>query len=165
MSETLIISDFNIRGAVPEDAELIHSFICELAEYENALERVTSKPEDLKKWIFEEKTMEAVIGEARGEPVAFALFYTVYSAYAGKPVLYLADLYVSPETRGKGFGKALMAYLARLTQKRGYIWMEWTCMNWNKPSISFYLSLGARPQDDRTIYRLQGEDLQDVAMI
>ncbi|MEX1307479.1 MAG: GNAT family N-acetyltransferase [Eubacteriales bacterium] len=154
---------FSIRFAEPSDTPLILSFIKALAEYENMLDLVVATPEGIKKSIFEENHAEVVIGEYNGKPAGFALFFHNYSTFLGKSGLYLEDLFVYPEFRGKGFGKILLSFLAKLALKRGCGRLEWACLDWNAPSIGFYKSLGAQPMDEWTTYRLTGKALDDLA--
>lgn len=154
---------FSIRFAKPDDTPLILSFIKALAEYEDMLDLVVATPEGLKKSIFTENHAEVVIGEYEGKPVGFALFFHNYSTFLGQSGLYLEDLFIYPEYRGKGLGKILLSFLAKLALDRGCGRMEWACLDWNAPSIGFYKSLGATPMDEWTTYRLAGEALNDLA--
>ncbi len=154
-----------IRPATPEDVEAIIKFIRMLADSERMQDEVEVTPELLRKWVFEEGRAEVVMGEVDGVAAGFALFYTSYSTFVGRPGLYLDDLYIIPEHRGNGFGTALIRYMAGLTVERGYGRLEWGCLDWNKPAIGFYLSLGAQPMDEWTTFRLSGEALQDAANI
>ncbi|MCC8179398.1 MAG: GNAT family N-acetyltransferase, partial [Planctomycetes bacterium] len=117
----------------------------------------------LERWLFEQNKAEVLIAEYGGEGVGFALFFSSFSTFLGRPGIYLEDLYVRPEARGKGIGKALLAQLARLVVERDYGRLEWSCLDWNKPSIGFYLSLGAKALDDWTTYRLAGSQLRQLA--
>jgi len=157
------IRDFEIRIAIPEDAPLILGFIRELAEYERMSDEVVATPELLNEWIFEKKKAEVLIGELAGTPVAFALFFHNYSTFLGRAGIYLEDLYVRPEARGRGIGKAMFKHIAELTVSRGCGRLEWWCLDWNKPSISFYESFGAEAMSDWTVYRLSGETLGKLA--
>ena len=151
------IEDFNIRIAEPTDVGLILNFIKELAEYEQMLDEVVATEELLTEFIFQQNKAEVIIGEYQQEPVCFALFFHNFSTFLGRPGIYLEDLFVKPEMRGKGFGKALLAYLSKLANERNYGRIEWSCLDWNKPSIQFYKQLGAKPMDEWTVYRLQRE--------
>ena len=157
------MSDFSIRFATADDAEKILFFIKKLAEYENLSSEVVATEELLREWIFEKKKAEVVFSVEDGKEVGFALFFHNFSTFLGRAGIYLEDLFVLPEYRGKGYGKALLRELARITVERGCGRLEWCCLDWNKPSIDFYLSLGAKPLDDWTIYRLTGETLQNMA--
>lgn len=149
----------NIRFATEKDVGLILGFIKGLAEYEKMENEVTATPELLKEWIFEKKKAEVIFALDNGKEVGFALFFHNFSTFLGKSGIYLEDLFVLPEHRGKGHGKALLKELAKITVERGCGRLEWCCLDWNKPSIDFYLSLGAKPLDDWTIYRMTGETL------
>ena len=157
--------NFSIRPAVPADVPLILSLIRGLAEYERLVDECIATEEQLEKWIFQEKKAEVVIGEAGGDPVGFALFFTSFSTFLSKPGIYLEDLFIIPKARGNGYGKQLLRHLARLVVERGYGRLEWACLDWNKPSIAFYLSLGAVRMDEWTTYRLTGEALEHLARI
>ena len=151
------------RSAVPGDEELILAFIRALAEYEHMSDQVVATPELLREWIFEKKKAEVIFALAEGKPVGFALFFHNFSTFLGRAGIYLEDLFVLPEHRGKGCGGALLRRLARITKERGCGRLEWSCLDWNRPSIQFYLSLGARPMEDWTTYRLTGETLDRAA--
>ncbi len=157
------MEDFTIRPARPEDAGTILSLIRELADYENMLDQVTATEEILSEWLFEKKTAEVLVPEVRGCPIGYALFFHNFSTFLGKGGLYLEDVYIQPEYRGNGYGKAIFRELARIAEERGCGRLEWVCLDWNKPSIDFYLSMEAEPQDEWTIYRLTGETLRKVA--
>ena len=117
----------------------------------------------LREWIFEKKKAEVIFAVENGKEVGFALFFHNFSTFLGRAGIYLEDLFVVPEYRGKGYGKALLSELARITLERGCGRLEWCCLDWNKPSIDFYLSLGAKPLSDWTTYRLTGETLKAMA--
>ena len=152
-----------IRFATETDVKTILEFIKELASYENLLDEVVATEELLKEWIFEKKKAEVLLLEVENKPVGFALFFHNFSTFLGKAGIYLEDLFVKKEYRGKGYGKALLKELAKIAVKRGCGRLEWSCLDWNKPSIDFYLSLSAKPMDEWTIYRLQGQDLTNFA--
>ncbi|MBR6692463.1 MAG: GNAT family N-acetyltransferase [Clostridia bacterium] len=152
-----------IRFAQKTDVKTILEFIKELASYENLLDEVVATEELLTKWIFEKKKAEVLLLEVENKPVGFALFFHNFSTFLGKAGIYLEDLFVKKEYRGKGYGKALLKELAKIAVKRGCGRLEWSCLDWNKPSIDFYLSLSAKPMDEWTIYRLQGQDLTNFA--
>ncbi len=156
-------NNFKIRYATEKDSELIFDFICRLADYENMLGEVVATPELLKEWIFEKKKAEVIFAVENGREVGFALFFHNFSTFLGRAGIYLEDLFVLPEYRGKGYGKALLKKLAAITVERGCGRLEWCCLDWNKPSIDFYLSLGAKPMEDWTIYRMAGETLKIFA--
>ena len=157
------IVGFIIRHAVEKDAGLILQFVKDLAEYEHMSDQVVATEDLLRLWLFEKKKAEVLIGEMDGEPVAFALFFHNFSTFLGKAGIYLEDLFVKPEARGRGFGKAMLQRLARITLERDCGRLEWWCLDWNKPSIDFYLSLGAEPMEDWTIYRVTGDKLRLLA--
>ena len=144
-----------------KDTEEILSFIRQLAEYEHLLEEVVAEPALLEHWIFDEKKAEVIFAVEDGEKVGFALFFHNFSTFLGRAGIYLEDLYVKPEYRGRGYGKALLKKLASLAAERGCGRLEWWCLDWNQPSIDFYRSLGAVPMDEWTVYRIAGEKLQE----
>lgn len=149
-----------IRYATEKDTGLILNFIKELAEYEKMLNEVVATEELLKEWLFEKKSAEVIFALEGEVEVGFALFFHNFSTFLGRAGLYLEDLYVKPEYRGKGYGKGLLKTLAQIAVERGCGRFEWSCLDWNKPSIDFYLSLDAKPMDEWTIYRLTGDTLQ-----
>jgi len=153
----------HFRYAEESDAALILRFITELAEYENMLDEVVATEELLTEWIFRKNQAEVLFALENGKEVGFALFFHNFSTFLGRAGLYLEDLYVKPEWRGKGYGKAILKKLAQITVERGCGRLEWSCLDWNTPSIDFYLSLGAVPMDDWTVYRITGETLQRMA--
>ncbi len=153
----------SFRYAAPSDSALILQFIRELAEYEKMLEEVVATEELLDEWIFKQKKAEVIFAVTDGKEVGFALFFHNFSTFLGRAGIYLEDLYVKPEYRGLGYGKALLRQLARITVERNCGRLEWWCLNWNKPSIDFYLSLGAKPMDDWTVYRMDGSTLTSFA--
>ncbi len=152
-----------IRFATEKDTDLILEFIKGLAEYEKMADEVVATTEILKEWIFEKKKAEVIFAVENGKEVGFALFFHNFSTFLGRSGIYLEDLFVLPEYRGKGHGKALLKELAKITVERGCGRLEWCCLDWNKPSIDFYLSLGAKPLDDWTIYRMTGDELNNFA--
>ena len=154
----------HIRTAVAEDAGLILHFIRELAIYENALDEVLATEEDIRNTIFgDDSRVDALICEHEGEPIGFAVYFFNYSTWMGKLGLFLEDLYVSPEQRGIGAGKALLVQLAKIAVDKDCGRFEWNVLDWNKPSIDFYEALGAKPQSEWIGYRLTGAALQDLA--
>ncbi|WP_422484563.1 GNAT family N-acetyltransferase [Gudongella sp. DL1XJH-153] len=157
------IEDVTLRLAEEKDISLILRFIKELADYEELLHEVVATEEILRESLFERKAAEVVIAEFKGEPVGFALFFHNFSTFLGRPGLYLEDLYVQPQMRGKGIGKLLLAYLAKLAIERGCGRFEWWCLDWNKSSIDFYKSIGAIPMDEWTVYRVCDKALVDLA--
>ncbi len=152
-----------IRFAAPGDEHVILGLIRELADYEHALDEVIATPELLAEWLFERKTCECLILSTGGEDVGMALFFHNFSTWLGRGGIYLEDLYVKPEHRGKGFGTALLAKLAQIALERGCGRLEWACLDWNTPSIEFYKSLGAQTMDEWTVYRLTGDTLEAMA--
>lgn len=157
------LDHFKIRFAEISDVPLILEFIKGLAEYEKMLHEVVATEEALKESLFERKMAEVIIGEYENKPAAFALFFHNFSTFLGKPGLYLEDLYVKPEMRGKGIGKIMLSFLAKLAAERNCGRLEWWCLDWNEPSIQFYKQLGAVPMDEWTVYRVHNEALADLA--
>ncbi|MEI8046850.1 MAG: GNAT family N-acetyltransferase [Bacteroidota bacterium] len=156
---------FRIRPAEESDVKLILQFIKGLGEYEKLSHEVVATEAKLRKTLFEQKMAEVIIGEFGGEPVAFALFFYNYSTFLGQAGIYLEDLYVIPEMRGKGFGKTMLKHLAKLALERDCGRLEWACLDWNEPSICFYKGLGAKALDDWTVYRVTWETLIEMAKI
>lgn len=154
--------DKKIRYATEADTALILSFIKELAIYENMLDQVVATEELLKEWIFEKKKAEVIFALEEKKEVGIALFFHNFSTFLGRAGIYLEDLFVLPEYRGKGYGKALLTKLASIAVERGCGRLEWSCLDWNQPSIDFYLSLGAKPMDEWTVYRVDGERLKEM---
>ncbi|MBO5999063.1 MAG: GNAT family N-acetyltransferase [Lachnospiraceae bacterium] len=153
----------DIRYANENDCGIILGFIKGLAEYEKMTDQVVATEKLLKEWIFEKKKAEVILACEDGREVGFALFFHNFSTFLGRAGIYLEDLFVLPECRGKGYGKALLLKLAQITVERGCGRLEWACLDWNRPSIDFYLSLGAVPMDDWTTYRVTGETLEKLA--
>lgn len=152
-----------IRRAEEKDAALILHFIRQLAIYEKMEDQVVATEELLKEWIFEKQAAEVLFAVADGQEVGFALFFHNYSTFLGRAGIYLEDLFVMPAHRGKGCGKALLKKLAGIAVERGCGRLEWSCLDWNQPSIDFYRSLGAVPMDDWTVYRVTGDTLRALA--
>lgn len=158
------VPGFTIRFAEAEDAPLILKFIRGLAEYEKLSDEVTATEELLRETLFgSRRVAEILIGDYNGDAVGFALFFHNYSTFLGRPGIYLEDLFVKPEMRGRGFGKALLAYLAKLATERKCGRVEWSVLDWNTPSIRFYKKLGTVAMDDWTVFRLTGEALTRLA--
>jgi Predicted acetyltransferase len=151
------------RFAEPSDVSLILQFIRDLAEYEHLLNEVVATEELLTEWIFEKKKAEVIFVMHNGVEAGFALFFHNFSTFLGRAGIYLEDLFVKPEYRGRGYGKALLKELARIAVERGCGRLEWWCLDWNKSSIDFYLSLGAEPMSDWTVYRIAGDTLKKLA--
>jgi GNAT superfamily N-acetyltransferase len=153
-----------IRPATEADLGTIEELIRALAEYERMADEVVMDAELLRKGLFGDRPYaEVLIAEVDDEAVGFALFFHNFSTFLGRPGIYLEDLFVKPEHRGSGLGKALLKRLAEIAVERGCGRMEWAVLDWNEPSIGFYKKLGARPNDDWTVYRLTGEALQNLA--
>ena len=158
------MSNCTFRPAVPGDEELILSFIRALAEYEHMSDQVIATRSILREWLFEKKTAEVIFAEVEGKAVGYALFFHTFSTFLGRAGIYLEDLFVLPEERGSGYGKALLKELARITVERGCGRLECACLDWNQPSIDFYTKkMHAVPMDEWTVYRLTGETLQEAA--
>jgi GNAT superfamily N-acetyltransferase len=155
---------FEIKPTTVIDVPLILAFIKELAEYEKLLDSVVATEKVLKETLFGEKPYaEAVIGYLNNEPVSFALYFHNFSTFLGKPGLYLEDLFVRPAVRGKGIGKKMLAYLAHLAKSRNCGRLEWWVLDWNEPAIEFYKSIGAKPMDEWTVFRVTDQALDDLA--
>ncbi|WP_417623327.1 GNAT family N-acetyltransferase [Paremcibacter congregatus] len=153
-----------IRSAMPEDTGLVLSFIKDLADYEKLLHEVTATEDDLRQSLFgNHPVAHVVIGEISGIPQGFALYFYNYSTFRGRPGIYLEDLFVSPDARGSGLGKALILHLAKKAYAEGCGRMEWSVLDWNTPSIDFYDSLGAMPQDEWIGYRLDRAGLKKLS--
>lgn len=157
------IPGYTIRFATQEDVPLILRFIRELADYEELLSEVVATEELLEEWLFKREKAEVILGLWQGEPISFALFFHNFSTFLGRGGIYLEDLYVRPEHRSKGYGKALLRQLARIAKERGCGRLEWWCLDWNQSSIDFYLKLGAEPMSDWTVYRIAGGTLDQLA--
>lgn len=152
-----------IRFADENDLALILDFIKQLATYENMLDEVVATEELLREWLFVRKVAEVIFIMEDDAEVGFALFFHNFSTFLGKAGIYLEDLFVKPEYRGKGYGKALIKKLASIAVERGCGRLEWSCLDWNQPSIDFYLSLGAEAMDEWTVYRVAGDTLANLA--
>jgi GNAT superfamily N-acetyltransferase len=153
-----------IRYATPDDVPDILRLIRELADYERALHEVKATEEQLTARLFgDDPKVFAHVAEHEGRVVGFALWFLTFSTWNGTHGIYLEDLFVEPDVRGHGYGKALLTELARVADERGYERVEWAVLNWNEPAIGFYESLGARPQDEWTVYRLTGDTLTKAA--
>lgn len=158
------MSRIQLRNATPDDVGLILSLIHELAVYEKLGDQAVATPEDLTANLFGARPFaEVLIGELDSEPQGFALFFSSFSTFLGKPGIYLEDLYVREAARSSGLGKALLARLAQLAVERGCGRLEWAVLDWNEPALGFYRRLGARAQDDWTTYRLSGAALAELA--
>lgn len=157
-------SILRFRYAERKDTPLILQFIKELADYEKMLDEVVADEAILEEWIFDKQKAEVIFAMENGkEIIGFALFFHNFSTFLGRAGIYLEDLYVQPGYRGKGYGKAILKKLASIAVERGCGRLEWWCLDWNKPSISFYMSLGAEPMSDWTVYRIAGDTLLELA--
>jgi GNAT superfamily N-acetyltransferase len=155
-----------VRPAAPSDAPRIHALVVELAAYERLAHEVQASAESLAEALFGPRpAAEALVAEADGQVVGYALFFTNYSTFVGRPGVYLEDLYVQPAFRGRGIGRQLLAAVAGLAVERRCGRLEWAVLDWNEPSIEFYKRLGARPMADWTVYRLTGEALHRAATL
>jgi len=158
------IQDFAIRNATADDVPLILSFIKGLAEYEELSHEVVATEKRLKETLFgKNPKAEVILGFYNNEPVTFALFFYNYSTFLGQPGIYLEDLYVIPEMRSKGFGKIMLSYIAKLAVDRNCGRFEWSVLDWNEPALKFYHALGAKPMDEWTVQRLDGNSLAELA--
>jgi GNAT superfamily N-acetyltransferase len=158
------VTDFSIREATREDVPLILDFIRQLADYEKLSHEAIVTEKILAENLFgERRYAEVLLGYSSDKPVAFAVFFHNFSTFIGRPGLYLEDLFVLPEMRGKGFGGAMLRELARIARERNCGRFEWTVLDWNEPSIRFYKKLGAVPLDDWTVFRVSGEALDRLA--
>ena len=151
------------RSATREDVPLILQFIRELADYEKMLHEVVADEATLEEWIFDRQKAEVLFALVDGNEIGFALFFHSFSTFLGRAGIYLEDLYVKPEYRGKGYGKAILKRLASIAVERKCGRLEWWCLDWNQPSIDFYRSLGAEPMSDWTVYRIAGDTLTHLA--
>ena len=156
------MSELTFRYATEEDVPKILYFIKELAAYEKMSEDVVATEELLREWIFEKQKAEVLFAMAEHEEIGFALFFHNFSTFLGRSGIYLEDLYIKPEHRGHGYGKAVLKELAHIAVERDCGRLEWWCLNWNQPSIDFYLSLGAEPMKDWTVYRVTGDTLKNL---
>ena len=154
---------FTFRYAKRDDISLILQFIKDLAAYEKMINEVVADEKTLEEWIFDKQKAEVIFAVVDDEEIGFALFFYNFSTFLGRAGIYLEDLFVKPEYRGKGYGKAILKKLAAIAVERGCGRLEWWCLDWNKPGIDFYLSLGAEPMDDWTVYRITGDTLSDLA--
>jgi len=158
------MSQLSFRQAIPGDEQTILNFICALAEYEHMSDQVVATPELLREWIFDKQKAEVLFVLEEGREVGFALFFHNFSTFLGRAGIYLEDLFVLPEYRGKGYGKGLLKKLAAIAVERDCGRLEWACLDWNTPSIDFYTKrMNAVPMDEWTVYRLTGEMLEQAA--
>ena len=157
------MASFSITSATRADVPAILSFIRQLAAYEHLENEVVATETLLEEWLFDREKAEVLIAREGDIPVGFALYFHNFSTFLGRAGIYLEDLFVLEEYRGRGYGKALLRRLAQIAVERGCGRLEWCCLDWNQPSIDFYCSLGAVPMSDWTIYRLTGETLNNMA--
>ncbi len=158
------MGEVRVRAASEEDLPLILTFIKELAEYERLSHEVVATEESLREHLFGERPVaEVIVAEGGTDPAGFALFFHSFSTFLGRPGIYLEDLYVRPEFRGRGMGRVLLVHLARLARERGCGRLEWSVLDWNEPAIGFYRGIGASPVGGWTVYRVTGEALEDLA--
>ena len=156
--------ELEIRAATEDDVPLLLSLIKELADYERLSHEVAATEETLRHSLFgEQRVAEALLGYLGGDPAGFALFFHNVSTFLGKPGIYLEDLYVRPEFRGSGVGRALLVQIAGLARERGCGRLEWSVLDWNEPAIGFYKRIGASPVSGWTVYRMTGEALEELA--
>lgn len=156
--------DIKLRIAEEKDVAVILNFIKELAEYEKLSHEVNANEDRLRKTLFgDKKFAEVIIAEYKNEPAGFALFFHNYSTFLGKPGIYLEDLFVKTDLRGKGIGKILLTYLGKLALERNCGRIEWAVLDWNEPSINFYKNLGAKPMDEWTVFRVAGGSIKNLA--
>lgn len=159
------MSEVTFRYAEEKDTGLVLEFIRGIAAYEKLLDEVVATEESLREWMFKKKLVEVIFAEAEGDTVGFALFFQNFSTFVGRAGLYLEDIFVKPQYRKKGYGKAIFRKLAQIAVERGCQRFEWVCLDWNQPSIDFYRSMGAVPMEEWTIYRLSGDAIRKVAEI
>jgi GNAT superfamily N-acetyltransferase len=158
-----VIMEIKFRYAVEGDEKLILYFIKELAEYEKMSDQVVANEKLLNEWIFKKKKAEVLFLLEEGKEIGFALFFHNFSTFLGRAGIYLEDLFVLPQYRKNGYGKAILKKLAKIAVERGCGRLEWWCLDWNKPSIDFYISMGAVPMDEWTVYRITGDTLTKLA--
>lgn len=159
MEEKVLTFRYTEKEDIPRILELIK----ELARYEKLEHEVVATEEILEEWLFEKKRAEVIFPVLNGEVIGYALFFHNFSTFLGRAGIYLEDLYIRPEYRGNGYGRAMIGKLAAIAVERGCGRLEWSCLDWNQPSIDFYLSLGAEPMEGWTVYRLTGDTLKAAA--
>lgn len=156
------MNDLKFEFAKREDTATILWFIKELADYEGLLNEVVADEKTLEQWLFDEKKAEVIFAEINDKKIGFALFFHNFSTFLGRAGIYLEDLFIIPEYRGKGYGKAILKKLAEITVKRGCGRLEWWCLDRNKPSIEFYKSMGAEAMNEWTVFRISGDTLNTL---
>ncbi len=157
------MSTFNIRNALPEDTALLYRFIMELARYEKMEDCVETNEEILHDSLFVRNAAKALIAEEDGIPVGYAIYFNNFSTFTGRPGIYLEDIYITPAVRGKGYGRAIFNYLARVAEETGCARMEWACLDWNTPSLQFYAGLGAKGMTSWVLHRLSRDGICRLA--
>lgn len=157
------MESLSFRAARRADVPLILGMIRALAEYEQLLSEVVATESVLEEWLFDKKKAEVLFPMLEGKEIGFALYFHNFSTFLGRAGLYLEDLYIQPEYRGRGYGRKVLQKLAQIAVERGCGRLEWWCLDWNAPSIAFYKNLGAQPMDEWTVYRLTGDTLRDLA--
>ncbi|MPM08177.1 hypothetical protein SDC9_54489 [bioreactor metagenome] len=156
-------NELTFRFATESDTGLILSFIKKLAEYEKKIDEVVATEESLREWIFDKQRAEVLFALLGGKEIGFALYFYNFSTFLGKAGLYIEDLFILPEFRRKGYGRLIFAQLARIANEQGCGRIDWWCLDWNRPSIDFYLSLQAKPMEEWTVYRLAGDTMRKMA--
>jgi GNAT superfamily N-acetyltransferase len=157
------VRGLEIRAAREDDAELIFGLILELAEYEKLAHKVAGDAETLRRSLFEQRAAEALLIELDGEPVGYAIFFTTFSTFECRSGIWLEDVYVKPERRRGGIGRAVMEHLAALALERGHIRFEWCALDWNAPALEFYAGLGATRLEDWRMLRLERDGMRELA--
>ena len=158
------VPHFDIRAATKADVSIILSFIKKLADYERLSHEVVASEETLRKTLFgRRRTAEVAIGYFKGEPVSFVLYFHNYSTFLGRPGIYIEDLFVDEAFRRRGFGAALLCYVAGVANERRCGRLEWSVLDWNEPAINFYKKLGAVPMSEWTVFRVTGKELEKLA--
>lgn len=164
MSNQSDASGFSIRTAVAADIPTILALIRELAEYEKLTHEVVASEDSLREALFgERRTAEVLLGELDGSAIGYAVFFHNFSTFLGRPGIYLEDIYIKPECRGRGFGEAMFRRLGQIAVERRCNRLEWVVLDWNESAIGFYRKLGARPMDEWTVFRITGQPLRDLA--
>ena len=157
------VNELTIRPVAEDDVPLLFDLILELAEYEKLADKVAGDPEVLRRTLFEERAAEALLLELREEAIGYAIFFTTFSSFECRSGIWLEDVYVRPEHRRGGIGRAVMEYLARIAEQRGHVRLEWVALDWNEPALDFYAQLGARRLDDWVIHRLERDGIKRLA--